>query len=59
MRRRRIGSPNPPMPPNEAARLYEFNADDLFARRGRLRVDSSLGQESRVRRLRPGPRRSR
>lgn len=59
MRLKRLGPRNPPTPPNEAARLYELNADDLFARRGRLRVDSSLGQESRVRRLRPGPRRPR
>ena len=59
MRARPLRFKSGDVPPNEAARLFELDADDLFARRGRLRVDSSLGQESRLGRRRLGRRRPR
>jgi hypothetical protein len=54
MRVRRLRPQFPVAPVNDATRLYEFDADDLFAHGRRLRVDSSLGQAPRPRR----PRRS-
>ncbi len=59
MRVWRLAPRVPSLPPNEAARLYELNADDVFARRRRLRVDSSLGQDSRRRLGHPNLRRPR
>lgn len=54
MRVGRLRPQFPVAPPNDAARLYDIDADDLFARDRRLRLDSSLGQALRPRRPRRG-----